>query len=775
MNNSSYKSAIYKSPVGFAYHKIILDESGKPVDYQFVEVNPAFEQLTGLKANKIIGKTVLEILPGLSQDNFDWIGFYGNIALNGGNKHFHQYSEPLNHWYNVRAFSDEKYYFTTLVSEVTPVNNTTQNKESNTSSSNYRELVENLNEVVYKLNHKAEIIYISPNVDMISGYSAEYLTGRSFIDLVHPEDKEDRIDNFKKALAGYNNPTEYRFLTKSGQIAWVQTNARPIIKNNKPIGIQGVLTDITKRKEIEQELEESKNKFKNQTNRLSALLASLPGGVLIETPQREVLFVNQNFCDLFNIEAPADKLASTDFQSISETPRKLFVNENEYIANIEKTEQKHQSSALKEEIELKDGRFFERDFVPVEVESGEYEYLWHYREITDRKKAEEHIQQANKELKKAKLQAEESDKLKSAFLANMSHEIRTPMNAVVGFSNIIQEENLDKEEIREYAEIISNSGNHLLHLINDIIDLAKIDAGELSISPEVININDLMDELYYMFDQQLREEGKQHIKLTYKTPQKPVFATTDKTRLRQILINLLRNAVKFINTGSIEFGYEKHDTYLKFYVQDTGIGIDENQIERIFDRFNQASDSKEKKYGGAGLGLSISKACAKLLGGSIWVDSKPGEGTTFFFTIEYKPGQKQQLTIEKEKTGLPVFHKQHVLIAEDDDLNFQYFKAILKYINLKISRAVSGKQTLEMIKNNPDIKLILMDIQMPDPNGIEVTRQLRNEKYNIPIIIQTAYAFSSDRKESLSAGANEYISKPIAKTELYKLLDKYLS
>ncbi|MGM0612655.1 MAG: ATP-binding response regulator, partial [Bacteroidota bacterium] len=348
------------------------------------------------------------------------------------------------------------------------------------------------------------------------------------------------------------------------------------------------------------------------------------------------------------------------------------------------------------------------------------------------------------------------------------------MNAVVGFANIIREEDLNKEEIRESAEIISNNGNHLLHLINDIIDIAKIDAGELSVFPEEININNLMEELYHMFKKQLQEKGKQDIELNYKTPYDPIFAITDKTRLRQILMNLLGNAVKFTQAGSIEFGYQKVGDHLKFYVQDSGIGIDKNKIEQIFKRFNQLSGSREKNHGGAGLGLSISKACTELLGGTLWVESEYGTGTTFFFTIEYINGENQQDSSKKSPARKTKFKGQHVLIAEDDDVNFHYFQTILKHVNLRISRAATGKEVIEKVNDNPDIDLILMDIQMPEPNGLEVTKTLRNKNINIPVIIQTAYAFSSDRKESLKAGANEYISKPINKNDLYKLISNHL-
>ncbi|MGQ1785212.1 MULTISPECIES: PAS domain-containing sensor histidine kinase [unclassified Saccharicrinis] len=271
-----------------------------------------------------------------------------------------------------------------------------------------------------------------------------------------------------------------------------------------------------------------------------------------------------------------------------------------------------------------------------------------FKNITEKQQADEKILALNKllqarsdelhqnniKLAEAKKQAEESDRLKSAFLANMSHEIRTPMNAIIGFSQLLKETDKTQDQMNEYADIIANSGEHLLNLINDIIDISKIDAGKLQLNPEPTSVNNLLHELFIFFESELAANNKADIKLNCYSPEDPLNIITDSTRLRQVLINLLGNAVKFTQKGSIDFGLQLKDREIMFYVKDTGIGIHKEKHKHIFDRFNQSAPTTEKIYGGAGLGLSISKACVEMLGGKIWLESESGQGSTFYFTIK---------------------------------------------------------------------------------------------------------------------------------------------
>ncbi|WP_066629615.1 PAS domain S-box protein [Labilibacter marinus] len=377
------------------------------------------------------------------------------------------------------------------------------------------------------------------------------------------------------------------------------------------------------------------------------------------------------------------------------------------------------------------------------------------------------------ELKRAKEKAEESDQLKSAFLANMSHEIRSPLNGIIGFSSFLAEDGeLSREEVKRYANIVSNSGNHLLNIINDIIYISKFDAGHIIPVIEPINLKHLLFDLYELYKERLEESDK-NIRINLINNYDDVVIDTDGTRLRQVLENLLSNAIKFTANGNISFGYQLDGSKIQFFVKDTGIGIAEEKQSKIFDRFVQASTKTEKLYGGTGLGLSITKACVNLLGGDVWVKSKPGDGSTFFFDIDYVPN-KQGVTTKNKDIEEIEFSGENILIAEDDDVSYLFLKKVLSEYNLKVWRAETGLEAVNKAVYDKSIDLILMDIQMPQMDGIQATYEIKDARPGLPIIAQTANAFDDERIKCLEAGCIDYISKPIDKSILGALLQMHL-
>ncbi len=381
-------------------------------------------------------------------------------------------------------------------------------------------------------------------------------------------------------------------------------------------------------------------------------------------------------------------------------------------------------------------------------------------DITEKKKYTE-------ELEIQKLRAEKSDKLKSAFLANMSHEIRTPLNSIVGFSQILTQQGLSDETRLEYANYISNSSDLLLKIINDILDIARIESGELIITKSVFDLNDLIERVGIQIKEMRKTRKKTdiEIKIFKQSGHNEFFINSDPYRLEQVLINLLSNAIKFTNSGLIEFGYRITDmSKVEFFVKDTGIGISGDKIDIIFDRFTQVEEVHNKQYEGTGLGLSISKNIVQLLGGKIWVESKPGIGSVFFFdiplTISYTLDNLKNRRSEEE-TDPKLFKDLPILIAEDIENNFLFFREGLKPFGMKIIRAVNGAEAVDIIRTNQNISIVLMDMRMPVMDGYEATQKIKELNPRIRIIATTAYALSGEKEKCLNAGCDYYLSKPI--------------
>lgn len=375
------------------------------------------------------------------------------------------------------------------------------------------------------------------------------------------------------------------------------------------------------------------------------------------------------------------------------------------------------------------------------------------------------LKKYEQDLIKSKNKAEESDRLKSTFLANMSHEIRTPMNAILGFADLLPSAEYSEQEKQEFVSTIQSSGQLLLNLINDIIDLSKIEAGELKIMPTTFDLGELMETLYQTFRNQLDSHDKHNVQivLSNKEATRNYTIHSDKLRLQQILTNLLSNACKFTHEGVIEFGVISISNQYEFYVKDTGIGIPESKLDVIFDRFRQADDSHIKQYGGTGLGLAISRHLTHLLGGKIWVESVVGKGTTFYFTL---PGPTEN---NEALTEYPDYSNRKVLVVEDVEANFHMIHNMLKRSGINVMHAPNGYIALDLVQSEqPD--LVLMDIQLPEMDGLTALKNLRKMHYTRPIVAITAFALTGDAQFYLRQGFDSYLSKPLGLDKLYQLL-----
>jgi PAS domain S-box-containing protein len=437
------------------------------------------------------------------------------------------------------------------------------------------------------------------------------------------------------------------------------------------------------------------------------------------------------------------------------------------------------------EIKLKEGKkiWYNNWAYPIFDMNGKVEHVViQHRDITE-------VKNAANELLIAKEHAEESDRLKSAFLANMSHEIRTPMNGILGFAGLLKEPKLTGEEQKEYIDIIEKSGIRMLKIINDIIAISKVEAGQMKILISETNINEQIDYIYTFFKPEAEQKG---LRLFVKSPfaHQETFIKTDKEKVYAILTNLVKNAIKYTDSGKIEFGYtitkaqhdlslspqNQHAAALQFFIKDTGIGIPKDRLESVFDRFVQVDIGDKRAFQGAGLGLSISKAYVEMLGGKIWVESEEGIGSTFYFTVPCDYEEREADVVKPivlDEGAAPRIKDLSILIAEDDEPSEMLISLAVKPFSREVFKVKNGISAVELCRMHPDIDLVLMDIQMPEMNGYEATRQIRKFNTNVVIIAETAYALADDRELAIAAGCNDYIAKPFGKILLSALISKY--
>ena len=523
-----------------------------------------------------------------------------------------------------------------------------------------------------------------------------------------------------------------------------------------------ILKEEKKRKAVENVLRESEKRFRT-------IFELSPSGISLIDENGSIIEVNSTFCTT---------LGYSSKELITKNIKLLYTPDKE--VDIEKNITKILSGkTLKHEVTniRKDGTTCEIALYETMIilPDGKPGILSVSIDITERKKV-------HQELIYAKEKAEESDRLKSAFLANMSHELRTPLNAIIGFSNIMVDDARD-EDLMSNSRIILNSGQHLLSLVEDIFDTAMIETGQIKINLEIVDIISVLNEVRdIIYGESLREKKNRiELILNLNTAADHKYILTDSRKIKQVLINLLRNALKFTDEGYIEFGFyginDAGKNYLKFYVKDTGIGIDRKHHDIIFNKFRQIDDTHTRKFGGMGIGLSIAKKIVELLGGEIWVESEPGKGSVFFFTVPFSNEdiQNENKTSTAGRLKENDYSGKTILIAEDEPTSYELFRLIFTKLNIKVIWAKNGIEVVNLCENNPSISLVLMDIKMPSLNGYEATKRIKNKRPDLPVIAQTAYATLDDKEEALNSGCDAYLSKPIQIKQLMEIIKKYLS
>ena len=604
---------------------------------------------------------------------------------------------------------------------------------------------------------EGNIEYVNPGFEEITGYTKDEVKGvkAEFIKASLAQENEEK-ELWETLKAGKEWKSVIQNKKKSGEYFWEKATISPIKDESGNItNFLAIKEDITQQKKAEDRV-----KYLKEFNEL--VLNTMSKGLLVEDKEGKIIFSNPALRELTGY---------SDEELIGIHWYKLLHNEvNEEKRNKIVNREFQSKETLEVQITHKSGAK-----IPVYISYNNIEKdkqfdgsIVSFTDIRELKEKEE-------ELKRAKEKAEESDRLKSEFLANMSHEIRTPMNGIMGFTRLLKQEGPSDDAWEHYIDIIYQSSNQLLRVINDIVDYSKIQAGQYELEENEIHLNVLMEELKELFDEEKKSMNKDKIDIILSIPeqQEDKVIISDHGKIKQIFTNLIDNALKFTLKGEIEIGFFIKNDYVNFFVSDTGIGISEEDQKIIFERFRQVDSSTSRNYGGTGLGLTICKTLVELMDGEITLSSEEEKGTTFYFKVPFI--EKQPSYYHKETNTMDSFHWQHkiILIVEDHYKSYVQFENLLESTSVNIMHAESAGKAWEIFYNEK-IDLILMDIRLEGENGLDLTQRIRKIDQTTPIIAQTAYALSDDRKKCLDAGCDDYITKPIESETLFEKIDQFL-
>jgi PAS domain S-box-containing protein len=789
---------------------------------RYMHVNQAFTNSYHIKQEEIIGKS-----------DFDFCSYDKAIEFRNTDEEVKR-SKKRQFFEQVENLVDGATYFETFKTPIFDehgsvdgiagisreiTDNSQMEKTLHEREEQFRALLQNSSDAISIINRQGKIIFESSEKNKISDFEIGELLHKPFFDIVHPDDVSQIRLVIKEALAnpGKQIKKEYRSLHKNKRWIYIESIFSNQLSNPAIKGIIVNSRDVSDRKMAElKEKVYHDNLIFLSNSALELLGLSSKDDIYRYIPEKLATFLESAVVIVSSYDEVSKKVVIESFSGLDPFTQQVEMMLGRPIIGLSfpadslpsMTENAGTVLTLKDELfDDSIGQILPEQLIKIREllhlhktynivlardnkRLGNITILTLNKSIIKFKHIIEtfvhqvsvalHRSQLESELVKAKDKAEESDKLKTAFLANMSHEIRTPMNGILGFAEMLNDNTLSRANRKKYLNIINSNGKMLINLIDDIIDFAKIESDQVNIVQDEFSLNILLDQVQSTFLTRSLKKDKSKVKILIKRPflDEKSFIRTDPIRLRQILTNLVANAIKFTHFGYIEFGYNLEDNKtLRFFVRDTGIGIAADKLQLIFERFIQADSSPSRKYGGSGLGLPISKGLVELLGGRMWAESIVDGGSTFYFTIPFvSVNKKAEHQVEnKHPRAHYNWDGKLFLVAEDDKFSYKFLEGFLKQTKADVLRASDGREAVELCRNNPTIDLVLMDIQMPEMNGLTATEEIKKFNPNIPIIAQTANAINEERVRCMEAGCNDFITKPVNINELYDKIDKWLS
>ena len=750
-----FRTAAQGSLAAFMILESVRDEAGEIEDFTFIEINSRTDQLISMPRETVIGQRLCELMP-INRT----AGFFDKYAC------VVETGELLEEEF---PFAVEGITAQWLHYQVVPLGNgvaitcrdITQRKRADAalgqSEEKYRQLVENISDVFFLLDETSVVTYISPAITQLSGYTPEEIIGRPFVEFVHPEDLSFVVQSVQKTLADHA-PTsaECRIQTKSEETCWIRSTAQLIIKDGQIKGIQGAMADITDRKLAEDALRQEKE----YTSRIVEQTRALVCGI---TPEGTTVFVNPSVSRVSGYHAE-EIVGKNWWQTLY--PGDEYYQVEQLFEHMERANVSEYDMTLPTKTGEK--RIVAWSSINRLDDQGNLiEVIGIGNDITERKQMEQDLQAA-------KDTAEAASRSKSEFLATMSHEIRTPMNGVIGMTGLLLDTDLSVEQ-QEYAKTVRNSADALLTIINDILDFSKIEAGKMTIEPISFDLRTAIKEMVELLAPATAERNIELI--LDLAPTAPGHVVGDPGRIRQILTNLAGNAIKFTRTGHVFITVESEEegaghAQLRFAVQDTGIGIPEDKLEHLFDKFTQADTSTTREYGGTGLGLAICKQLVTLMGGSIGATSTPGAGSTFWFSLRL-PINKQ---IEPDAFPVADLKQVRTLIVDNNAVSRHVLHAQLTRWGMQPDSAPSAAEALVALRRASSAglpyQIALLNHHLPGIDGAALGRSINADPAleQTVLVMLTSLAQRDTEIESAKSTFAASLTKPIRQAHLFTAL-----